>query len=126
VGQFSKSKSVDEPQAPDERPSGFGGEEPTSVEAVLEAECVALMALETSRARIRFLPGHYEAAEVALTGAIELLRDGIVELRARVGGSSPSVLAFGFVIRRGPSSGRTFWEPAPEPAVMPVHAERRI
>ena len=70
-----------------------------SLEAVLEVECSALLALEASRARMRFLPGDHGRADADIGGAIELLRHAIDELRARVGGSPPSLLALGFVLQ---------------------------
>jgi hypothetical protein len=69
-------------------------------EAALESECVALLALEASRARVRFLPGDFGAVDADLGGAIDLLRHAIADLRARVIGSPPSLLALGFVVRQ--------------------------
>lgn len=80
------------------RPYGNGGALP-ALEAVVETECAALMALRASRARMRFLPGDYGSAEADLGGAIELLQRALAELRAHVGGDAPSLLALGFVLR---------------------------
>jgi predicted glycosyl hydrolase (DUF1957 family) len=66
-------------------------------EAVLETECMALLALEATRARIRFLPGDHNRAEADIGGAIDLLRHAIAELRPRLGHSPPSLLSLGFV-----------------------------
>jgi hypothetical protein len=76
-----------------------GGSTPPALEAVIETECLALLALEATRVRIRFLPGDHESVEADIGGAIELLRHAIAELRPRLGGSPPSLLALGFVAR---------------------------
>jgi hypothetical protein len=79
-------------------PAGGGGT--ATLEEVLESECVALMALEASRARVRFLPGDLGSQEADIGGAIDLLRHAIAELRVRVMGSPPSLLALGFVVHQ--------------------------
>ena len=73
------------------------GQAAPALEAVLETECIALLALEATRVRMRILPGDHDRAEQDIGGAIDLLRHAIDELRARVGGESPSLLALGFV-----------------------------
>jgi hypothetical protein len=83
----------------DHAPDQEGGSPAPELEAVLESECVALLALEATRARIRFLPGDHDRAEADIGGAIELLRRAIADLRPRFGGSPPSLLALGFVAR---------------------------
>lgn len=74
-----------------------GGSTSPALEAVLETECVALLALEATRARIRFLPGEHDRAEADIGSAIELLRHAIAELRPHGGESPPSLLSLGFV-----------------------------
>jgi hypothetical protein len=78
--------------------SSPAGEPPDTLEAVLETECVALLALQASRARMRFLPRDQGSAEADLGGAIDLVRHAMGELRARVPGGPPSLLALGFVV----------------------------
>jgi hypothetical protein len=72
----------------------------SALEAVLASECVALLALEASRARVRFLPGDFGGMETDIGGAIDLLRHAIAELRTLVVGGPPSLLALGFVARQ--------------------------
>lgn len=82
------------------RRSGADGETP-GLEAVLETECVALMALEATNARIRILPGDHRREQADISGAIELLRHAIGELRLRLGRDRPNnLLALGFVAPR--------------------------
>jgi hypothetical protein len=69
-----------------------------TVEAVLETECVALLALQASRARMRFLSRDHGSAEADLGGAIDLVLHAMGELRARMAGGPPSLLALGFVV----------------------------
>jgi len=78
-----------------------------TLEAVLETECVALLALEVSRSRMRMVPGDHGRAEADIGGAIELLRHAMAELRQRVGESSQSLLALGFVAREEDLAGPT-------------------
>jgi hypothetical protein len=80
--------------------SGEGGETSATLEEVLESECIALLALEASRARMRFLPGDFRGVDADIGGAIDLLRHAIAELRALVSGTPPSLLALGFVARQ--------------------------
>ncbi|HWF72787.1 MAG TPA: hypothetical protein VG186_05560 [Solirubrobacteraceae bacterium] len=82
-----------------ERRSQHQGDAASPLESVLETECMALLALEATRTRIRFLPGEHDRAEADIGGAIELLRHAIAELRPRQGESSRSLLALGFVAR---------------------------
>lgn len=98
---FSPHPADGQPDRRDEPPStGGGGVTSPALEAALESECVALLALEASRARVRFLPGDFGSVEADIGGAIDLLRHAIAELRALVGGTPPSLLSLGFVVRR--------------------------
>lgn len=100
MGDLPNSQpSAEQPQARREQTSFEIGATSPALEAAIETECVALLALEASRARVRFLPGDYARVEADICGAIDLLRGAITELRARVGGSPPSLLSLGFVAR---------------------------
>jgi hypothetical protein len=86
--------------AAEHAPHAEGAGPSATLEEVLESECVALMALEASRARVRFLPGDLASQEADIGGAIELLRHAIADLRARVIENPPSLLALGFVVHQ--------------------------
>lgn len=83
-----------------------------ALETVLESECLVLLALETSRERMRSLRGDLGSAEADIGGAIELLHHAITELRGLARASPASLLALGFVAGeesgiRSPSPGAT-------------------
>ncbi|HWF51162.1 MAG TPA: hypothetical protein VG294_11030 [Solirubrobacteraceae bacterium] len=100
MGALFKSNFDGEPRESRCEPLTCGEDADASptVEAVLETECVALLALQASRARMRFLSRDHGTAEADLGGAIELVLHAMGELRARVAGGPPSLLALGFVV----------------------------
>jgi hypothetical protein len=100
MGTLFRSNSDGEPHEDRREPLGHGdgADASPTVEAVLETECVALLALQASRARMRFLSHDHGTAEADLGGAIDLVLHAMGELRARVAGGPPSLLALGFVV----------------------------